>query len=90
MTYEEFSDVTESNVFLNTQPEANALGEGAMPVHPEAIACPKAMGTEESDVSSFRILFNNNGYGIMAVGGGERGQLFSEFINLRQLITDRY
>ncbi|XP_067944816.1 pre-mRNA cleavage complex 2 protein Pcf11-like [Watersipora subatra] len=49
ISYEEFSDITQSNVFLNTQTETGTSSDSAVPIHPEAIMCPKATGTEEND-----------------------------------------
>ena len=50
-SYEEFSDITESNVFLaQEQPEAQPSTVGVA-LHPDAVHEPRATGTDEGDVS---------------------------------------
>ena len=56
-SYEEFSDITESNVFLaQEQPEAQPSTVGVA-LHPDAVHEPRATGTDEGDVSLILIPF---------------------------------
>lgn len=60
ISYEEFSDSTESNVFLNSDDNPNSQSgaaansgvSGMAPLlHPDAVHCPKASGNDQDDVS---------------------------------------
>lgn len=52
-SYEEFSDIAESNIFLSSQ-EADAaqqILEGTLALRPDAEHCPKASDNEDEDVT---------------------------------------